>query len=44
MPTKTIIRVIPRRSDNGQICTRKYAEQHPKTTTIERRKVTIKTK
>lgn len=40
--TKTII--MPRNSKNGQIVTRKYAETHPATTTIERRTVPVKPK
>jgi hypothetical protein len=35
--TKTI--VMPRNAKNGQIVTKEYAEKHPSTTTIEKRKV-----
>ena len=34
---KKITVEICRRADNGQICTRNYADKHPKTTVIEHR-------
>ena len=36
MPKSAKTKTIYRRSDNGQITTKKYAEKHPKTTEKER--------
>jgi hypothetical protein len=41
--TKTKTITMPRDAITGQIVTKKYAETHPKTTTVEHRKVTVKT-
>ena len=40
--SKTITVEICRRADNGRICTRKYADSHPKTTTVEHRQRKVK--
>ena len=40
--SKTYVKVMPRMSDTGRLCTLEYALKHPKTTTIERRKITKK--
>jgi hypothetical protein len=42
MPNKTKKKTIYRRSDNGQITTKQYAEKNPKTT--EKERVTVKSK
>jgi len=42
--TKIKIVKIARRADTGQYTTKKYAETHPNTTVIERRKIEIKLK
>ena len=40
--TKIVIRELPRNSITGQICTKKFALDHPDITTIEHRKIKIK--